>query len=82
MIAYALLEGMVPHFSDPNGQASANRLLYVICSRARKSLHLIAEQGRFNGIGEEYVATMNPVRVHICVRLSPVACGIAGTRAG
>jgi DNA helicase-2/ATP-dependent DNA helicase PcrA len=59
VIAYALLEGMVPHFSDPDGQASANRLLYVICSRARKNLHLIAEQGRFNGIGEEYVATNN-----------------------
>lgn len=57
VIAYALLEGMVPHFSDPDGQDSANRLLYVICSRARKNLHLIAEQGRFNGIGEEYVAT-------------------------
>jgi DNA helicase-2/ATP-dependent DNA helicase PcrA len=59
VIAYALLEGMVPHFSDPDGHASANRLLYVVCSRARKNLHLIAEQGRFNGIGEEYVATTN-----------------------
>jgi DNA helicase-2/ATP-dependent DNA helicase PcrA len=57
VIAYALLEGMVPHFSDPKGESSANRLLYVICSRARKNLHLIAEQGRFNGIGNEYVAT-------------------------
>jgi superfamily I DNA/RNA helicase len=57
VIAYALLEGMVPHFSDPDGQRSANRLLYVICSRARKNLHLIAEQGRFSGRGEEYGAT-------------------------
>jgi len=57
VIAYALLEGMVPHFSDPNRQDSANRLLYVICSRARKNLHLIAEQGRWNNRGEEYEAT-------------------------
>lgn len=59
VIAYTLLEGMVPHFGDPDGQASANRSLYVICSRAPKNLHLMVEQGRFNGIGEEYVATAN-----------------------
>lgn len=57
VIAYALLEGMVPHFSDPGGQDSANRLLYVVCSRARKNLHLIAERGRVNGIGNEYSTT-------------------------
>jgi DNA helicase II / ATP-dependent DNA helicase PcrA len=49
VIAYALLEGMVPNFNDPNPQDSANKLLYVICSRARKNLHLLAERGRMRG---------------------------------
>ena len=58
VIAYALLEGMVPHFSDPDGDASANRLLYVICSRARRNLHLIAERGRVQpGNRGEYETT-------------------------
>lgn len=58
VIAYALLEGMVPNFNDPTPQDSANKLLYVICSRARKNLHLIAEQGRTRGGGwGEYQAT-------------------------
>ena len=57
VIAYALLEGMVPNRNDPDSQDSANRLLYVICSRARKNLHLIAERGRTNRAGIEYEAT-------------------------
>lgn len=57
VIAYALLEGMVPHFADADGANSAKRLLYVVASRARKNLHLIAERGRFNGLGNEYVPT-------------------------
>jgi len=44
VIAFGLLEGMVPHFTDT--QDSASRLLYVISSRARKNLHLISETGR------------------------------------
>lgn len=38
VIAYGLLEGMVPHFSDDNGDESAQKLLYVIGSRAKKNL--------------------------------------------
>lgn len=58
VIAYALLEGMVPNFNDPAPYDSANKLLYVICSRARKNLHLIAEQGRMRGGRRgEYPAT-------------------------
>ena len=51
VIAYALLEGMVPNFSDPTPVESANKLLYVIGSRARKNLHLLAERGRMRGGG-------------------------------
>jgi superfamily I DNA/RNA helicase len=57
VIAYALLEGMLPHFSDPEGQVSAKKLLYVVCSRARKNLHLISERGRLDGRRNEYAAT-------------------------
>lgn len=57
VIAYALLEDMVPHFNDPNGQDSAMKLLYVIGSRARKNLHLISERERMNGLRVEYRAT-------------------------
>lgn len=58
VIAYALLEDMVPHFNDPNGQDSAMKLLYVIGSRARKNLHLISERERTRPYsGEEYQVT-------------------------
>jgi len=46
VIAFAMLEDIVPHFSDPSPRDSAKKLLYVIGSRARKNLHLISEQGR------------------------------------
>ncbi len=46
VIAYGLLEGMVPHFSDANGRESAMKMLYVVSSRARKHLHLISERER------------------------------------
>lgn len=57
VIAFALLEGMVPHFADSNVLDSAKKLLYVIASRPRKNLHLIAEVGRVNGLGEPYETT-------------------------
>ena len=51
VIAFALLENMIPHFNDPNGQDSARKMLYVIGSRARKNLHLLSETGRQRGGG-------------------------------
>jgi len=48
MICFGLLEGYVPHLSDENGQMNAMKQLYVVCSRARKNLHLISERGRLN----------------------------------
>jgi hypothetical protein len=57
VIAYALLEGMVPHFADANKTDAAKRLLYVVCSRARKNLHLVSEGGRIDGRGQPYEAT-------------------------
>jgi len=57
VIAYGLLEGMVPHFNDPNGEESAKKLLYVVSSRARKNLHLFSETGRPRGRRDIYTAT-------------------------
>ncbi len=60
VIAFALLQDYVPHFSDENGEESARKLLYVISSRAKKNLHLISERGRFRTWGrppQEYIAT-------------------------
>jgi len=47
VIAFGLLEGLLPHFSETNNREdSAKKQLYVIASRARKNLHLISESGR------------------------------------
>ncbi|WP_338887381.1 ATP-dependent helicase [Rhodococcus sovatensis] len=50
VIAYGLLHDIVPHFADPRPVDSASKLLYVLSSRARKNLHLIAER-RSNRFG-------------------------------
>lgn len=46
VIGFALLQGMVPHYKDPEPLESAKKLIYVISSRARKNLFLISEAGR------------------------------------
>lgn len=57
VIAFALLEGMVPHFNDSDGDASAQKMLYVVGSRARKNLHLFSESGRRRGWRGDYEPT-------------------------
>lgn len=57
VIAYALLDDIVPHFNDANGDDSALKMLYVIGSRARKNLHLISETGRKKARYGVYVPT-------------------------
>ena len=57
VIAFGLLEGMVPHFNEDDKIAAANKLLYVICSRAKKNLHLISETGRRRGQNNVYQPT-------------------------
>jgi superfamily I DNA/RNA helicase len=44
VIAFGLLDGYIPNWGDPDKLAS-NKLLYVICSRAKRHLYLIAERG-------------------------------------
>lgn len=48
VITFGLLDGMVPHFTDTDKSNTAKKLLYVIASRAKRHLHLIAETGRRN----------------------------------
>lgn len=57
VIGFGLLQGMVPHFSDPDPDVAARKLLYVMASRARKHLHLISETGRSRGKYGEYEPT-------------------------
>lgn len=51
VIAFGVLQGMVPHWDaifteSDRGANEANKLLYVIASRARENLYLFAEKGR------------------------------------
>jgi len=57
VIAFGLLEGMVPHFNESDKVAAANKLLYVVGSRAKKNLHLISEVGRRRRGSEMYLPT-------------------------
>ncbi len=57
VIAFGLLQGMVPHFSDVDGDIAASKLIYVLASRARKNLHLISEKGRSRGRRGDYQPT-------------------------
>lgn len=59
VIAFAMLEDIVPHFSDPSPRDSAKKLLYVVGSRARKNLHLISERGRRQEHPTSELATLN-----------------------
>lgn len=60
VIAFGLLRGYVPHwsviFNGVAGQADEreSKLLYVVASRAKRHLHLIAEQGRLTTKGSNY----------------------------
>lgn len=56
VIAYGLLHGYIPHWNDiippeKDHVTASKKLLYVICSRAKRNLHLIAETGRATRAG-------------------------------
>jgi DNA helicase-2/ATP-dependent DNA helicase PcrA len=57
VIAFGILQGMVPNFNDPEQVNSAKKLVYVTCSRARKHLYLIAESQRSRGRYGNYLPT-------------------------
>ncbi|HWR49662.1 MAG TPA: 3'-5' exonuclease [Bryobacteraceae bacterium] len=60
VIAFGLLRGHIPHWdviiNGPEAVADdrESKLLYVICSRAKRRLHLIAESGRKTQRGRPY----------------------------
>lgn len=60
VIAFGLLRGHVPHWGEiidqpiSNEIEESNKLLYVICSRAKKNLFLFSETGRLTQRKTEY----------------------------
>ena len=63
VIAFGLLKGYIPNWdviingSSYTAEDSASKLLYVVCSRAKCHLHLIAESGRRTRKGKLYETT-------------------------
>lgn len=63
VIAFGLLNGYVPNWKEiihnRSGVADdrASKLLFVVCSRAKRRLPLIAESGRFTQTKREYETT-------------------------
>ncbi|MEI9913240.1 MAG: ATP-dependent helicase [Bacteroidota bacterium] len=62
VIAFGLLDGFIPNWNDPDALAS-NKLLYVMCSRAKNHLYLISERGHNTRISER-----GPTPVLVSVR--------------
>lgn len=56
VIAFGLLHGKLPNWNESTENA-AEKLLYVICSRAKRELHLISETGRVTGSRKPYYPT-------------------------
>jgi DNA helicase-2/ATP-dependent DNA helicase PcrA len=63
VIAFGLLHGYIPNWNEADAEAAAKKLLYVICSRAKKHLHLIAELGHTTRSGNPYNITGQLQRV-------------------
>jgi superfamily I DNA/RNA helicase len=57
VIAFGLLYGYLPNWNEEDKKEAAMRLLYVICSRSKVHLHLIAEKGRSTTNGNPYRTT-------------------------
>jgi DNA helicase II / ATP-dependent DNA helicase PcrA len=79
VIAFGLLKGYVPHWSviiNLKKEASdrESKLLYVICSRAKRRLHLIAETGRKTQGGKPYETA--ELLKHICFEYDEVDVSI------
>ena len=71
MIAFELLNGILPHWDyimkdDLKKQRSdtTNRLLYVLCSRAKRNLYLFSENGRRTKSGYPLTATDEMKQYH------------------
>jgi len=56
VIAFGLLHGKLPNWNE-NTENAAKKLLYVICSRSKRELHLFSETGRTTQSGKAYKPT-------------------------
>lgn len=64
VIAFALLNGYLPNWKfimnydlKPIRQSETQKLLYVLCSRAKKNIYLFSEKGHKTKSGKEYTPT-------------------------
>lgn len=62
VICFGLLRGYVPHWEriidkTVDDKAESKRILYVICSRAKRFIHLFAEDGHVTKRGDSYETT-------------------------
>lgn len=64
VIAFDLLNGHLPHWnyimdddSKPQREKETKKLLYVLCSRAKKNLYLFSEKGRYTKKDFAYLPT-------------------------
>lgn len=57
VIAFGLLHGYIPNWNEDDAENASRKLLYVICSRSKKNLHLVSETGRKTGAGRPYLMT-------------------------
>ena len=62
VISFGLLHGKLPNWNEKTERA-AEKLLYVICSRAKRELHLISERGRTTGSGNAYLPTRELISI-------------------
>lgn len=71
VIAFGLLKGYIPHWdviingTEQEASERASKLLYVICSRAKRRLHLIAETGRTTRAGNPLVTAELLKRIRV-----------------
>lgn len=58
VISFGLLRGYLPHWNSiyetKTEKEDSNKLLFVLCSRAKEKLYLFAETGRINNKGTPY----------------------------
>ena len=63
VIAFGILNGYIPHWntiikkSHDYRESETKKLLYVVCSRAKKNLYLFSEQGHKTKNGKPYTPT-------------------------
>ena len=63
VIAFGILNGYIPHWdtiinkSKNYRESETKKLLYVVCSRAKKNLYLFSEQGHTTKKGEPLLST-------------------------